>query len=131
MRNAALLFCLSALPAVAQDIPVSPSEFEAMTTGRTFSYAAYGEEYGAEEYFRNRHVRWSFLDGTCQDGTWYVSGDQICFVYEDYPDPQCWRFYTRGDRLLARFENDPAATELYETQRRDEPLLCPGPKVGV
>jgi hypothetical protein len=131
MRTLTLALCLLASPAAAADIPVSPEQFEARVLGQTLSYSTGGAEYGAEEYLNNRRVRWSFLDGTCQEGEWYASGEQICFVYEDVPNPQCWQFYMRNGRLMARFENDPMATELYETSRRDEPLLCPGPKVGV
>ena len=76
-------------------------------------------------------MRWSFLDGDCPEGEWYASGEQICFVYEDVPSPQCWQFYMRNGKLMARFENDPDGTELYETRRQDEPLLCTGPDVGV
>lgn len=127
---AALLLGL-ALPATAADIPLSPESFEARVTGRTLSYASGGAEYGAEEYLANRRVRWSFLDGICSEGHWYVAGAQICFVYEDFPEPQCWQFYDRDGRIMARFRNDPEATELYETRRRDEPLICRGPEIGV
>lgn len=122
---------LLTLPASAADRRISVEEFEALVTGKTLSYASQGTEYGAEEYFENRRVRWSFLDGECTDGRWYVQNEQICFVYEDIPSPQCWQFFLRGGRLLARFENDPAATELYETRRRSGPLQCLGPEVGV
>lgn len=127
-----LIACLALVPAALRaETPLTAEEFEARVSGQTLTYSSSGSAYGVEEYLSDRRVRWSFLDGTCQDGKWYVSGEQICFVYEDIPNPQCWRFYLRGERLLARFENDPTATELYETQRRDEPLMCPGPKVGV
>lgn len=129
--RALLLLLATALPAQAQDIPVSPGEFERMVTGQTLSYSASGGEYGAEEYFDGRRVRWSFLDGKCTEGEWFAEGDQVCFVYEDIPRTQCWKFYLRQGRLMARFENDPMATELYETSRRDEPLMCLGPEVGV
>ena len=76
-------------------------------------------------------MRWSYLDGECHEGEWYVAGDQICFVYDEIPGPQCWQFYLRGGRLMARFEDDPAATELYETAQDNEPLYCLGPKIGV
>ena len=126
------LFLLSLIPAAASaETPLTPGEFEARVTGKTLTYSSGGTPYGAEQYFEGRRVRWTFLDGECQDGRWFVSGDQICFVYEDIPEPQCWQFYAEGSRLLARFENDPAQTELYETARQDGPLMCLGPKVGV
>jgi hypothetical protein len=131
MRNLFLSILFVAAPAFAADVPLSPQAFEAMVMGKTFSYSTGGAPYGAEEYLDDRRVRWSFLDGECQDGEWYVSGDQICFLYESIEAPQCWKFYLRNDRLMARFENDPMATELYETNRQNEPLLCLGPKIGV
>lgn len=131
MRNFLIAALLSAGVANAADQPVSPSEFEAMVSGKTFAYSTGGAAYGAEEYLDDRQVRWSFLDGYCQDGEWYVSDDQICFVYEEIEAPQCWQFYLRNGRLMARFENNPMATELYETSRQEEPLLCLGPRIGV
>lgn len=131
MKALMLLLALAPAAANAVDGPVSPEQFEAMVTGKTYAYANGSSAYGAETYFDNRRVRWSFLDGDCTDGEWYVAGQQICFVYEDIPTPQCWQFYLQGGRLTARFENDPAATELYETQQQDEPLYCKGPDVGV
>lgn len=128
------LFALLALlpfAAHAGDRPISPTEFERLVTGKTYSYANGSSVYGAESYFGDRQVRWTFLDGECTDGEWYVSGEQICFVYEDIPTPQCWQFYMRNGRLMARFENDPMATLLFETEQREEPLYCKGPDVGV
>ena len=125
------LFALVALPAVASESPMSASEFESYTTGKTLYYATDGFNYGIEEYLDRRRVRWSFLDGECQEGTWYPSGDQICFVYDGIGGPQCWTFYNRPGGILARFENDPAATELVETRQTRDPLMCLGPKTGV
>lgn len=127
----ALSLALSTLPALA-DTPVAPEEFEARVAGRTLEYASgEGAPFGAEEYLENRRVRWTYFDGNCQEGRWYPAGDQVCFVYDDVPSPQCWRFYLRDGRLLARFENLPGATELYETRDRSGPLQCLGPEVGV
>lgn len=121
-----------ALPAAAQDgRPITAAEFERMVTGQTLSYGNGGEEYGAEEYLDNRRVRWSYLDGDCTDGVWYEKGPQICFEYEDIDGAQCWQFFEKAGRLIARFENDPSATELIETRRRSGPLFCEGPEVGV
>ena len=128
-----LLLMILCVPSMAfgEDRSVSPSEFESIVTGRTLSYSTRGAEYGAEEYFEGRRVRWSYLDGNCEDGEWYPQGAQVCFVYDALPSPQCWQFYLRDGRLLARFENNPLATELYELDRREEPLMCLGPKIGV
>ena len=131
MRNLLVLISFLAQPAVAADQPISPGEFEALVMGRTLSYSSNSGEYGAEEYLDGRRVRWSYLDGTCTDGRWYEAGDQVCFVYEGVEFPQCWQFYLHDGKLVARFENDPSAAELYETHSRDKPLFCYGPEVGV
>ncbi|WP_319826397.1 hypothetical protein [Thalassovita sp.] len=126
----AILALLIAAPAVAES-PMTAQEFDAYTRGKTFYYAESGEPYGGEEYLDRRRVRWSFLDGKCKDGTWYEDAGHICFVYEDNPAPQCWTFYDRPGGLVARFENNPSTTILYETRKTDEPMLCLGPEVGV
>ncbi|MBN7787364.1 hypothetical protein JYP51_20740 [Ponticoccus gilvus] len=127
---ALVLSCLTALPAMAAE-PMSASDFESYVTGKTLYYGESGQSYGVEEYLPDRQVRWSFLDGQCKDGFWYEDAGQICFVYEDNPDPQCWSFYREGGSLRAVFENDPTSTTLYEAQQDDKPMLCYGPDVGV
>jgi hypothetical protein len=128
-----LLFCVLATgsPVGAQST-LSAEEFDRYTQGKTLFYGRNGSAYGAEVYLRNRRVRWSFLDGQCKDGDWYEdTNGLICFVYEDNPDPQCWSFTLGSGGLIARFENNPQTTELYEAQDTDEEMICLGPKVGV
>ena len=126
----ALCLCLAATALPAQD-RLSADAFDAYTRGKTFYYAGQGEAYGAEEYLSDRRVRWSFLDGECKDGRWFEDDGLICFVYEDRPEPQCWSFMKTPNGLIARFENDPDSVELYEVEQSDEPLACPGPRIGV
>ncbi|WP_425043732.1 hypothetical protein [Primorskyibacter sp. S87] len=110
---------------------MSAEEFDAYTRGKTLFYGFDGTPYGVERYLSNRRVIWSFLDGDCREGVWYEQNDQICFLYEDRSDPQCWVFLRSGSGLIARFENDPEATELYESEDVDEEMICHGPDVGV
>lgn len=123
-----LLLALLAPPALAE---MSAAEFDAYTRGKTLYYGQGGAPYGAEVYHEDQRVQWSFLDGDCKEGRWYEAEDLICFVYEDNPTPQCWSFDQGPRGLVARFENDPAAVELYEADEGDRPLLCLGPEVGV
>ncbi|SIO33272.1 hypothetical protein SAMN05444722_1486 [Rhodovulum sp. ES.010] len=116
----------------AEPQPMSAEEFERYATGKTLYYATGGQPYGAEQYLGGRRVIWTFLDGECTEGVWYEAEGQICFRYEHEPEnPQCWSFYRSAAGLMARFENDPAATELVEVSQSREPLLCTGPEVGV
>jgi len=129
-----LPLCAAAIAAVAgaAETPMSAEEFDAYSRGKTFYYGAQGEAYGVEEYMDDQRVRWSFLDGKCKDGRWYEDNGMICFVYEDTPgDPQCWSFYNGPSGLVARFENNPMSTELYEVSNSEEPMMCLGPEVGV
>ncbi len=126
------IFSLLATVLTAQSgPPMSAAQFDSYTRGQTFTYGIGLEPYGAEEYLDNRRVRWSFLDGRCQEGEWYEQNGMICFVYEDNPDPQCWSFYQSPRGIVARFEDDPSQTTLYEITRTAEPLMCLGPEVGT
>lgn len=110
---------------------MSAAEFESYTTGKTLYYGRSGAPYGAEIYMENRQVKWSFLDGECTDGHWYPQGEQICFLYEGRPDPQCWIFYLESGRLVAEFVDDDSRPELYEARDIGEEMLCLGPRIGV
>lgn len=115
----------------AEPNPMNGAAFDAYTRGKTLFFAQNGETYGAEVYLDNQRVKWSFLDGECKEGYWYEQQDQICFIYEDTPTPQCWAFFEENGQLVARFENVPGATELYEAADIGEEMICLGPDVGV
>ncbi|ALG90765.1 MULTISPECIES: hypothetical protein [Actibacterium] len=132
MRRTLLLAALLAAAPALADPPMSAEAFERYAMGKTLFFGKAGIAYGAEQYLPGRRVIWTFLDGDCQHGEWYEAGGQICFVYEARPDtPQCWSFFDGPGGLTARFENDPEATQLVEVEQSPEPLLCPGPEVGV
>ncbi len=127
----ALLLSLALIWAGPGRAAMSAAEFDAYTRGKTFTFGSAGQPYGAEEYLEDRRVRWSFLDGKCQDGFWYEEAGLICFVYEENPTPQCWLFERTGSGLRALFENRPGETELYEVEQSTEPMMCLGPEVGA
>jgi hypothetical protein len=131
--RALILLCLMSVPPVmARAEPaMSAAEFEAYTSGKTLFYGVDGTVYGVERYRDGRRVTWSFLDGDCREGQWYEDAGDICFVYEDRIDPQCWSFRRGPGGLIARFEGDPGVTELYEVEDTGEAMVCLGPKVGV
>jgi hypothetical protein len=129
------LFALLALPATAQEtdlgVPMSGAEFEAYVTGRTLTYADQGVIYGTEEYRKDRKVRWAFTKDECRLGYWYEAGEQICFVYEDPNDPQCWLFFKGAKGLQAQFMGVGGGASLSEVEQSAGPMSCAGPDVGV
>lgn len=111
--------------------PLDAAGFEARVTGRTLIWAQGGAVFGTEEYLPGRRVRWAFSGDICQIGRWYEAGEQICFVYDTEPAPQCWTFWDDGGRLRARFAGDPPGAELSAVEESPGPLRCAGPDVGV
>lgn len=132
LTSAALAAAALAPTAQAQSgAPLSAEEFDAYATGKTLTYAEGGEIFGTEQYLPDRRVRWAFTHDVCKIGHWYPQGDLICFVYEDQSEPQCWQFWRDAQGLRARFEGDPAGTELSEVRQTPEPMACHGPDVGA
>lgn len=121
----------SAPVAAAAQEPLSAEEFEAYATGKTLSYAQGAEIWGTEQYLPGRRVVWAFSADECQYGRWFPQGEQICFLYDNDLEPQCWTFWRQGEGLRARFAGNPDGTELAEVGQSDEPLACPGPDLGV
>ncbi len=110
---------------------MTAEEFDAYATGKTLTYAVTGGVYGVEQYLPGRRVRWAFTEDICQDGYWYPQAGDICFVYENEPEAQCWQFFQTPTGLRAKFTGGPDGTELMELEQTDTPLACPGPDVGV
>ena len=128
----AAALALLALPATAQDGPPMGAEaFDAYVTGKTLTYAQFGQIFGTEEYLPDRRVRWRFSQDMCQYGSWYPKGDEICFTYEDNPAEHCWVFWEKEGGLAALSVNDAPGAELSEVQQTSDGLNCPGPEVGV
>ena len=124
----ALLIAILPLTAFAET-PMTGAEFEAYATGKTLTYAYDGAIFGTEEYLPGRTVRWAFTEDVCQFGRWYEKETQICFLYDDDPDEQCWLFFDTASGLRAQYMNGGA--ELSEVEQTDQGLGCPGPDVGV
>lgn len=132
MRLFAAALCLLALPAHAADpLPMTGAEFDAYVTGQTLTYASGGEIYGTEQYKPDRKVIWAFTADECREGYWYEENQQICFVYEDPNDPQCWLFFKGDTGLRARFMGEGGGSDLSEVAQSPGPMSCMGPEVGV
>lgn len=125
----------SAGPAAAETAdalaPMSAEQFDALSVGRTLTYATGGMVYGTEQYLPGRRVLWAFTGDICKTGSWFPQGDEICFRYEGVEALQCWTFYDTPGGLSARFRGDPDAAPLVAVGDSDQPLACLGPQVGV
>jgi hypothetical protein len=130
----ALILALLPLPALSET-PLTADGFEFHVTGKTITYQQFDTIFGVEEYLDGRKVRWSVAPNECQYGSWFPQGDDICFVYEYDPVPHCWTFWLRGGVLAARSANAAPDTapgaDLFEINRSETPLSCPGPEVGA
>lgn len=122
MRSLLLILFL-ATPAMAQDT-MNAEDFDAHVTGRTITFRTdTNPTYGVEAYLPGRRVMWSTFDGTCMYGVWYESKGDICFRYDDDPEPKCWAIHDEPGGIRAVFTNVPFGTVIYETDA-DEPLIC-------
>lgn len=130
LRNIIIAACLFAAPASAQEALSGP-EFDALTIGKTFHFSVEGEVYGGEAYLPGHVIDWSYLDGDCKRGSWYAEAGNICFVYEDGLQSQCWTFFRQGDGLRARLATNEADARPYSAEIAQNPLYCRGPEVGV
>ncbi len=129
-----------ALPVMAQQEKETPpvpenaltaEEFETLTSGNTFYFNRRGEPYGAEQYFEDRRVIWTFLDGRCERGAWYNEGNTICFVYETQSEAQCWNILDVNGQKRVRLVGDDPSNDLVVVGQDKADLNCPGPGVGV
>ena len=129
MRAACLLLLL-ATPAPA-DAPLTAETFDALTQGRTMTWAEFGQVYGVEQYLPGRRVRWTVLGDDCKVGHWYPEGRMICFQYEDDPSPDCWEITAAASGLHARYAGTAPDSEPVVVAETTEPLACFGPEVGA
>lgn len=128
--RAALLALILGTPALA-DQPLTAEAFDALTVGRTMTWAEFGQVYGVEQYLPDRRVRWTVLGDDCKLGHWYPEGEMICFRYEDDPMPDCWTITLGDDGLAARYAGTAAQSAPVVVQETTEPMACFGPEVGA
>ena len=110
---------------------MSPAEFEARVTGKTFRYAQQGRLFGTEQYLPGRRVIWAFAEDTCMFGEWRPVQGAICFVYDALEGELCWDFFDDPDvRLRTRVVGDDPAYDLISTSESESPIDCPLPNLG-
>ena len=124
------LALLLASPARAET-PMTADEFDAFSVGKTLDYAVDGVIYGSEMHLPGRKTRDADTGRECHDGTWVAQDDQICFIYAPDPTLHCWRFWRRGDGLLAVPTGAAPDAPPSEVTVAKTPLACAGPDVGA
>lgn len=127
------VFCVLAflaLPAGAEDQPITPQEFQDYSEGWTLYFERDGRLFGSETFEPGGKTRWRYSDGSCVDGHWRPHGAQICFRYDSEQEDEilCWRMLRDGEGLIARLLNGTnEGLELRITGRDKRPLLCGDP----
>ncbi|WP_316015292.1 hypothetical protein [Roseobacter sp. HKCCA0434] len=125
-----LTLALLASPLAAQDI-VAPSDVLERLRGTTLAYDADGVVVGVERFREDDTVTVQHLDGSCLDGEVYVSGDELCFRYEDEAEGEehCWwSVEIDGDLYMRLADLDRSMT--LRTQRvPDRPFQCRDPNM--
>ncbi|MEY1554881.1 hypothetical protein AB3Y40_04525 [Yoonia sp. R2331] len=120
-----ILLLITLAAPVAAETPMTAKEFDTYATGRTLTFGlADGTVFGVEQYLPDRRVIWSRMDGTCTDGFWYAHKSNICFVYENDPEPKCWEIFRTANGIRADFANQPGTTVLFEAIEDPAALIC-------
>ncbi len=114
--------------AMAQE-PMDASAFADAVTGFTVTYNnASGNYAGVEAYHPGNRVTWIGEGGTCQKGTWYQNGSEICFAYQGQFQHPCWTFFQSGGTLMAA--PSPTAEPWTATSITTDPIGCTSPFLG-
>ena len=129
MRILSLALTVALAGAASAEEPLSGDAFEALVLGKTLTFSTGSFAYGVEYYGPDRRVIWAFSQDDCINGRWYEqpspTGPNICFIYENNPEPQCWQVFEEGGKIRADFMNTPGTTVLYQAEE-SEPLVCGG-----
>lgn len=128
---AAFLTALILPTASFSETIVTPSEFEALSNGKTLYFSRNGQHFGAEQFYTRRRTLWQNGLKECLDGEWFAKQDMICFNYNTENDPQCWHFIKKSDGYVARSEGSTAEFDIFMYNIDTKPLDCKGPSVGA
>lgn len=98
----AALLSVVAQYAAAQD-QISPDAFLDQAVGKTLTFEGFrsGRQVGVEQFLRRDLSVWTDVSGRCTYGTIEIRGPQLCFIYDDSPDPEnCWLIFEYEEDLL-------------------------------
>jgi hypothetical protein len=125
---AALFLPLAAVAQAKDEVAVKPDEFEKIVTGRVLEYRVTGSDQlvGHEAHLPGRKVVFRYGDGSCIAGEWYPKKDDICFVYDGDPTPNCIRYVRRGKSLAAQDPRQDGITDHFDIKLHKGQLDCAG-----
>lgn len=110
----------------AQD-QISPDAFLKRADGKTLTFFTFHTEevIGVEQFLSQKLSVWAQSNGRCSYGHIEIRGPLVCFLYENFPDPDnCWMPFDENGKLLVM------STKNYEIQRiqnvTDDPVRCEG-----
>jgi hypothetical protein len=119
----------AAPPAFAQD-SVDPRRFLDAAVGKTLTFRSYrsGRLVGEEQFLRRDLSVWTDISGRCTYGNIVIEENQICFLYEDDPDPEnCWQVFRHDGSFLVMSRN----LDVQQiTRMTEDPIFCDGAPVS-
>lgn len=123
----ALVLGLMAVPAWAET-PLSATEFESFSQGKTLSFMFEGTVFGREMYLPNQKVVWQEgWNGACHLGRWRTGATgEICFEYEGAlgDRPHCLRFVEEAGSVWVYSVREPEKKPLKVVRKSRKPLSC-------
>jgi hypothetical protein len=94
------LMALIAVPAQAQQQPLTPDELLDLAQGKTLTFvlAQDGSVVGIERFLGRERTVWAQPNGRCAYGDVEVRGEKLCFFYDDEPAGvgHCWTTYAEA-----------------------------------
>lgn len=103
MRRLSVLFLvMCAYPAVAENLWLSPEEFEARVAGRaTQIYQPDGVLFGTEYFLPKRRTIWQLAgERSCFLGSWVPRNGLVCYQYQG-GFGSCLRYFAEADKLVS------------------------------
>ncbi len=124
LRTAAVLVCCAGSLAAQEQI--TPDQFLDGVAGNTLTFTSFdsGSVVGEEQFLRRDLSVWAQPNGRCTYGKIEIRGPQICFLYEDFPDPNnCWLPFRYKDQFVVMANSG----ELQRvTKVTTQPISCEG-----
>ena len=120
-----ILVSLFLAQGAAAQTQITPEAFLDRAVGNTLTFndSQDGHVVGVEKFLRRNQSVWAPEDGYCSYGKITIRGPLICFLYEDYPDPNnCWMPFMDERGLLVMSRSS------FQVQRitaiDDTPVVC-------